>query len=234
MEAPYAWFIRSSVGWSIGWSVTLLSKTYRYLRPNSHKELCNHAIIPSARGCIVSLMGLVLSRNTSMITIPPLPSSQFILTVLLIRHKGMIGTLSCIFSCTGNSLTIRSWSSLREVVVCSEGNLITSVKTGDVYFLLGNAANGKPSGDHGSCQQSYGRPKKGWWALFHGSSTQHLNTPMCMGTWVIITSSLKISPSCHHGIIITAEPAYSYKVYSRFLAIVELTLVPLAFISLLF
>ena len=32
----------------------------------------------------------------------------------------------------------------------------------------------------------------------------------------------------------TAEPAYSYIVYSRFLAIVELNLVPFAFISLLF
>ncbi len=32
----------------------------------------------------------------------------------------------------------------------------------------------------------------------------------------------------------TAEPAYSYIVYSRFLAIVELNLIPLAFISLLF
>ena len=59
----------------------------------------------------------------------------------------MIGTLSCIFSCTGNSLTVQSRSSLREVFVCPEDNLITSVKTGDVYFLLGNAANGKPSGD---------------------------------------------------------------------------------------
>ena len=32
----------------------------------------------------------------------------------------------------------------------------------------------------------------------------------------------------------TAEPAYSYNVHSRFLAIVELNLVPFVFISLLF
>ena len=32
----------------------------------------------------------------------------------------------------------------------------------------------------------------------------------------------------------TAEPAYSYNVYSRFSAIVELNLVPFAFVSLLF
>ena len=32
----------------------------------------------------------------------------------------------------------------------------------------------------------------------------------------------------------TAEPAYSYIVYSRFFAIVELNFVPFAFISLLF
>ena len=130
------------------------------------------------------------------------PHLSYILTVLLIWHKGMIGPLSSILSCAGNSLTIQSQSSLRELLVCPEDNLMTSVKTGDVSFFLGNAANGKPSGDHGSCQQSNGRPK-GWRALFHGSSTQHLNTPMCMGTWVIITSSLKISPSCLHGIIIS-------------------------------
>ena len=35
-------------------------------------------------------------------------------------------------------------------------------------------------------------------------------------------------------VLTTAEPAYSYNLYSRFLAIVELNLVPSAFISLLF
>ena len=36
------------------------------------------------------------------------------------------------------------------------------------------------------------------------------------------------------GNLTTAEPAYSYNVYSRFSAIVEFNLVPFAFISLLF